>query len=173
MQNNQFEFIERPGYPERDALKDAILNIIQHEQPMKASEIAKVLSRQFGVKIPTHDVNVIIYSNNGLRSVVRVRPDHIAVPRNAAKVKPEPRVAPKPQPRVAPKPQPQIAKPAELKFAWAPVTVPTQPLVRPNAVATGGIVTKEPLNGRYLIRRAIGLGYAFLAFEVIKVLLNG
>jgi len=151
MHTTQLEFLEQPDCPERTILMDAILKIIQHEQPMKASQIACRLTRKFGLKIPTHDVNVILYSNNGLRSVVRVRPtDHIAVLRTAAKAKAKQLSIPK---EVRPKAEPVL------------IGVPTQPLVQPNPQATGGVMRDK------LIRRGIGLGYAFLAFEVIKLLL--
>ena|ERR1017187_966967 len=167
MRNNQLNLLEQPIRPDHSNLKEAILNIIQQEKPMKACQIAYRLTRKFGVPISRHDVNVILYSNNGLRALVNIRQiDHKVFRKNATQ--------PKPQPRVAAKPKPQIAKAVEPEFAWAPrVVVPAQPLSPPLPVATGGIVTKEPWNGRYLIRRAIGLGYAFLAFEIIKVLLNG
>jgi len=157
MHTIQLEFLEQPGYPERTILMDAILKIIQHEQPMKASQIAYRLTRKFGVKISTHDINVILYSNNGLRSVVRVRPtDHIVVMRTATKAKTHQR---------------PIAKTVRPKIEPTLIGVPIQPLVQPNPQATGGIMREEKLDGRYFIRRAIGLGYAFLAFEVIKLLL--
>jgi hypothetical protein len=168
MRNNQLNFLDQPIRPDQIILKEAILNIIQHEEPMKACQIAHRLTRKFGVNISRYDVNHIIYSkesNGGLLGVVIVRkPDHIVLLKNVAQ--------PKAKPRIAAKARPQIAKPVEREFEWAPAVItPAQPLLPPLPIATGGIVTKEHWNGRYLIRRAIGLGYAFLGFEIIKLLL--
>jgi hypothetical protein len=144
-------------HPYRAELREAILKIVQHEEPMKACQIARLLTLQFGEEIPRHDVNSILYSNNGLLNVVRVRPtDHRVVMRNAAQAKPQPRAT---------------AKPIRPKVAPTLIGVPTQPLAQPIPRATGGIVYDQNWKGRFLIRPAIGLGYAFLAFEVVKLLL--
>ncbi|HEY3875241.1 MAG TPA: hypothetical protein VGM92_07170 [Candidatus Kapabacteria bacterium] len=157
MQTIQPGLFEQPIRPDRTELKDAILNIIQHEEPIKACQIAYRLTRKYGTTISRHDVNSILFSNNGLRGIVIVsRTDFKVYLRSAAQANPQPRL---------------IAKPVRPKIEPTLIGAPTQPLVQPDPIATGGVVREEPLNGRYLIRRAIGLGYAFLAFEIIKLLL--
>ena len=144
-------------HPYRAELRDAILKIVQDKEPMKACQIARLLTLQFGEEILRHDVNSILYSNNGLLSVVSIRPtDHKVVMRNAVQARAQSR---------------PIAKSVRPMVAPTLIGVPTQPLMQPIPQATGGMVREQNRKTRYLTRPVIGLGYAFLAFEVIKLLL--
>ncbi|HET6401237.1 MAG TPA: hypothetical protein VFH95_07535 [Candidatus Kapabacteria bacterium] len=151
MHTIQPTLFEQQIHPDRTALMDAILLIIQHEQPLKARQIAYRLSRKYGTTISRYEVNRILFSKSGLlRDVIVSRTDFKAYLRTATQTKSQQR---------------PIAKPIRAKTDRVLIGIPTQPLVQPNPQATDGVIRDK------LIRRGIGLGYAFLAFEVIRLLL--
>jgi hypothetical protein len=144
--------------PARTVLKDEILKIVLNQVPMKATQIAALLTLRFGEEISKHEVNSILYSNNGLGKIVHVRlDDHKVELKNAPKAKFQQRI---------------IARPATPKFRPAPIGVPLQPIAHPIPQATGGVVDESKRNARRFIGSVIGLGCAFLAFELIKLVLN-
>jgi hypothetical protein len=153
IQQQDLDLFDQPIQPDRAMLKDAILNILHHEEPMKAKHIASVLTHKFGVMIDKHIVNSIIYKE--LRGIVIVRkPECIVVLAGLLSDIPQST----PGVNVAPK-------------------QPAQPDIRNiNAIPISQVLTQirkqESLNWHHLFRRAIGFGYAFLAFEIIKLLFH-
>jgi hypothetical protein len=133
-------FDQQPIRPDRATLKQAILAIIDHEQPLKARQIAYRLSRRFGVDIPKHDVNSIVYRE--LRRVVQVlQPEYVLVRIEAA-------------PRPALKQQP---------------LQPKRPAIADNAAVRQVIVVNEqPTHAQSTLRYLLPLGYLLLSIEILR-----
>jgi hypothetical protein len=140
----------RPTHAGREKIKAGILEILQHEGPMKAKQIAYRLSRTLGVTVYRHDVNSLIYGE--LRRIVIVQKPNFIV----ALVTEGTMIPPKPRAR----------RPATLP------TVTSKPILNPVIYTGTAILPKDTWNPRRLIGRAIGFGYAFLAFELIKFVLS-
>lgn len=147
MKTFQRDLFEQPVQPDREMIKAGILEILKHEPPMKARQIAYRLSRKFQTTVTRFEINHLIYGE--LRRIVKkpINPDYLVVlATEGTAIPPKPRAKrlPMTRPEVVPKPIP------------SPI-ISTRIAIR---------------DGQRLFKRAIGFGYAFLAFELIKFVLT-
>lgn len=151
MHTYQQTLFDQQIHPSREQIKAGILEIVKHEPPMKARQIAYRLSKKFGTQIRRHDVNSVVYHE--LRHIVLVlKPNYIIVfGAEDSIVYQKPHVKPAVEQR---------------KVTQPPISAPVT-----NSI--GMVSLPQNLwNPRRLIGRAIRLGYAFLAFEIIKFFLG-